>query len=186
MPHFTGLVGVYTGIRTPLGTLILNKRSSKVKDMPDELQKYPTEDIIRILSNLPDFLRESMMRSRLKELCTKDPEAQNEFIDSILEGLSSADNETLKKVIRTWLGIVSGLDSSEVSTIFSSFINRYENDSSMYESNYSDILLEEYQSLKDDQRDILRDHLAEAALNQYGGRQIIITLPEKVRSVLKL
>ena len=34
----------------------------KLSDMPDESQKYPTGDIIRILSNLPDFLRESMMR----------------------------------------------------------------------------------------------------------------------------
>ncbi|MGA7368194.1 MAG: hypothetical protein WBX01_03630 [Nitrososphaeraceae archaeon] len=154
--------------------------------MSDESEKYPTKDIIRILSNLPDFLRESMMKSRLKELITKDPKAQNEFTDSILEGLSQADNETLKKVIRTWLGIVSGLNSKEISTIFSSFISRYENDSSMYESNYSAILLEEYQSLKDDQRVILRDQLAEAALNQYGGRQLMLTLPEKIRSALEL
>ena len=71
--------------------LIINKRCPGViKDMPDELQEYPTEDIIRILSNLPDFLRESMMRSRLHELCAKDSKTQDEFIDSILDGLSSA------------------------------------------------------------------------------------------------
>jgi len=167
--------------------LILNKRCPEViKDMPDELQKYPTADIIRILSNLPDFLRESMMRSRLQELCAKDSKTQDEFIDSILDGLSSADKETLKKVIRTWLGVVSKLESSEVSKIFSSFISRYENDPSMYESNYSAVLLEEYQSLEDDQRIILRAHLVEATLNQYRGRQIMLTLPEKVRSALEL
>jgi hypothetical protein len=129
--------------------LVLNKSSSEViKDMPDESQKYPTVDIIRILSNLPDFLRESMMRSRLQELCAKDSKTRDEFIDSILDGLSSADKETLKKVIRTWLVVVLKLESSEVSTIFSPFIRRYENDPSMYESNYSAVLLEEYQSLK--------------------------------------
>ena len=154
--------------------------------MPDELQKYPTEDIIRILSNLPDFLRESMMRSRLQELCTKDSKTRDEFIDSILDGLSSADKETMTKVIRTWLAVVSKLESSEVSTIFSSFISRYKNDSSMYESNYSAVLLDEYQSLRDDQRGVLRDHLVEAALTQYRGRQIMLTLPEKVRSTLDL
>ena len=158
----------------------------KLSDMPDESQKYPTGDIIRILSNLPDFLRESMMRNRLQELCAKDSKKQEEFIDSILEGLSSADKDTLKKVIRTLLGIVSRLESSEVSTIFSRFINRYENDPSMYESNYSAILLDEYQSLEDGQRIVLRDHLVEVALNQYQGRQIILTLPEKVRSALEL
>jgi hypothetical protein len=166
---------------------ILNKRCLEViKDMPDELQKYPTEDIIRILSKLPDFLRESMMNSRLQELCAKDSKTQDEFIDSILDGLSSADKETLTKVIRTWLVVVSKLESSKVSTIFSSFISRYENDPSMYESNYSAILLEEYQSLKDDQRIVLRDQLVEAALNQYRGRQLMLTLPEQVRSALEV
>ena len=157
-----------------------------MSDMSDESQKYPTEDIIRILSNLPDFLRGSMMRSRLQELCANDSKTRDEFIDSILEGLLSADNETLKKVIRTWLVLVSKLKGSEVSTIFSSFISRYENDPSIYVSHYSAVLLEEYQSLKDDQRIILRDHLVEAALNQYRGRQIMLALPEKVRSALGL
>jgi hypothetical protein len=55
----------------------------------------------------------------------------------------------------------------------------------MYESNYSTVLLEEYQSLEDEQRIILRDHLVQVALNQYRGRQIMLTLPEQVRSALK-
>jgi hypothetical protein len=36
--------------------------------MPDGLQQYPTKNIVLILSKLPEFLRESMMRSRLEEL----------------------------------------------------------------------------------------------------------------------
>jgi len=154
--------------------------------MSDESQKYPTEDIIRILSNLPDFLRESMMRSRMQELCVKDSKTQKEFIDSILEGLYSADSESLRKVIRTWLRVVPRLEDSEISTIFSSFISKYENDPSMYESNYSTVLLDEYQSLEENQRIILRDHLVETALNQHRGRQILLTLPEMVRSALEL
>jgi len=59
--------------------------------MHDELQQYPTENIVLILSKLPEFLRESMMRSRLQELCAKDSKAREEFIDSILMGLSLAD-----------------------------------------------------------------------------------------------
>ena len=39
--------------------------------MPDELQQYHTENIILILSKLPEFLRESMMRSRLQDLCQR-------------------------------------------------------------------------------------------------------------------
>lgn len=67
--------------------------------MHDELQQYPTENIVLILSKIPEFLGESMMRSRLQELCAKDPSAREEFMDSILIGVSLAEKDPLMKVI---------------------------------------------------------------------------------------
>lgn len=154
--------------------------------MPDDSKQYYTADIILILSKLPEFLRKSMMRSRLQEFCTKDSKKREEFIDSILGGLSTADKDSLKKVIRTWLGVVSTLKSSEISTIFSPYIIRYEKDPSLCESEYSANLLEAYQSLEENQRAILRDCLVEVALNQHRSRWIVCTLPKKVRSALQL
>ena len=156
------------------------------KNMPDDSKQYHTEDIILILSRLPEFLRKSMMRSRLQEFCTKDSKTREEFIDSILGGLSTADKDSLKKVIRTWLGVVSTLESSEISTIFSPYIKRYEKDPSLCESEYFAILLEAYQSLEENQRAILRDCLVEVVLNQHRSRWIVCTLPKKVRSALQL
>jgi hypothetical protein len=156
------------------------------KNMPDDSKQYHTEDIILILSKLPEFLRKSMMRSRLQEFCTKDSTTREEFIDSILGGLSTADKDSLKKVIRTWLGVVSTLESSEISTIFSPYIKRYEKDPSLCESEYFAILLEAYQSLEENQRAILRDCLVEVVLNQHRSRWIVCTLPKKVRSALQL
>ena len=153
------------------------------KNMPEDSKQYHTGDIILILSKLPEFLRKSMMRSRLQEFCTKDSKTREEFIDSILGGLSTADKDSLKKVIRTWLGVVSTLESSEISTIFSPYIKRYEKDPSLCESEYSANLLEAYQSLEENQRAILRDCLVEVALNQHRSRW---TLPKKVRSALQL
>jgi hypothetical protein len=156
------------------------------KNMPDDSKQYHTEDIILILSKLPEFLRKSMMRSRLQEFCTKDSKTREEFIDSILGGLSTADKDSLKKVIRTWLGVVSTLESSEISTIFSPYIKRYEKDPSLCESEYFAILLEAYQSLEENQRAILRDCLVEVVLNQHRSRWIVCTLPKKVLSALQL
>lgn len=154
--------------------------------MPDDLKQYHTEDIILILSQLPEFLRKSMMRSRLQEFCAKDSKTREEFIDSILGGLSTADKDSLKKVIRTWLGVVSKLESSEISTIFSPYIKRYEKDPSLCDSEYFAILLEAYQSLEENQRAILRDCLVEVILNQNRSGWIVCTLPKKVRSALQL
>jgi hypothetical protein len=152
--------------------------------MHDEL--YPTENIVLILSKLPEFLRESMMRSRLQEFCAKDSKAREEFIDSILIGLSLAQKDSLRKVIRTWLGVVSRLESNKILTIFAAFINIYEKDLTLCERDYFTVLFEAYQSLEENQRIILRDCLVEVVLNQHLGRQIMLTLPKKVRTALVL
>jgi hypothetical protein len=152
--------------------------------MNDDLQKYPSENIVLILSKLPEFLRESMMRSRLQDLCAKDLNAQEEFIDSILNGLSMAEKDSLRKVIRTWLGIVSSLECDEIMTIFAAFINLYEKDPTLCERNYFEVLFEAYQSAAENQRIILRDCLLEALLNHHLGRQIMLSLPKEVHSAL--
>ena len=90
------------------------------------MQQYHTENIILILSKLPEFLRESMMRSRLQDLCAKDSKMKEDFIDSILGDLSLVEKDSLKKVIRTWLGEVSKLQGNEISTIFLAFVNKFE------------------------------------------------------------
>ena len=154
--------------------------------MPDELQQYHTENIILILSKLPEFLRESMMRSRLQDLCTKDSKTKEDFIDSILGDLSLVEKDSLKKVIRTWLGEVSKLQGNEISTLFLAFVNKYEKDPSLCENDHFASLFEAYLSLEENQRIVLRDCLFEALFNQPRGRQIIFTLPKKVRSALHL
>ena len=125
--------------------------------MPDDSKQYHTEDIILILPKLPEFLRKSMMRSRLQEFCAKDWKTREEFIDSIL----GAYPQQIK-------------------------IPWYEKDPSLCESEYFAILLEAYQSLEENQRAILRDYLVEVVLNQHRSRWIVCTLPKKVRSALQL
>jgi hypothetical protein len=154
--------------------------------MHDELQQYPTENIVLILSKLPEFLRESMMKSRLQDLCAKDSMAREEFIDSVLIGLSLAEKDSLMKVIRTWLGVVSRLESNEIMTVFTTFIDIYEKDPALCEKNYFEVLFEVYQSLEENQRVILRDCFVEVVFNQYLGRHTLLTLPMKVRSALLL
>jgi hypothetical protein len=154
--------------------------------MHDELQQYPTENIVLILSKLPEFLRESMMRSRLQELCAKDSKAREEFIDSILMGLSLAEKDSLMKVIRTWLGVISRLENNEILTIFTAFIDIYEREPTLCEKDYFEVLFEAYQSFEENQRVILRDCFVEVVLNQYLGRNTMFTLPMKVRSALVL
>jgi hypothetical protein len=154
------------------------------ENMSDEPQH--TQDIISILSKLPEFLRESMMRSRLQELCAGDSETREEIIDSILAGLDSADTDSLTKVVGTWLEVVSGLESRDISTIFASYIDRLEQDPSLGDSAYFTILFDAFQALDEDRRKTLRDCLVEVILNHPKSRQLIYRLPDNVLSALDL
>jgi hypothetical protein len=145
-----------------------------------------TQDIIIILSKLPEFLRESMMKSRLQELCASNREAREEIIDSILAGMTTDDIESLTKVIRTWLKVVSGMENIAISTIFESYINRVGRDPSLVDSVYFSVLFEAFQILGTSRRIILRDCLIEVILNHPVGRQILYRLPEKVLKALFL
>jgi hypothetical protein len=154
--------------------------------MTDGLHQYPMKNVIIILSKLPDFLRESMMRNRLEELSAMDSETREELIYSILISLSLADEEALRKVIRTWLIVVSRLQSNKIVTIFTSYMNIYKKDPTLSERNYFRILFDVYQSLDENQRTILRDCLVEVVFNQHLTKQILRTVPQKVRSALGL
>jgi hypothetical protein len=154
--------------------------------MPDKFQQYPTENIVLILSKLPEFLRESMIRSRLEELTSMDLKTREEFIQSILIGLTLADDDALRNVIRTWLIAMSKLKSSKILTIFSTYLNIYKKDPTLSEREYFKILLEVYQSLDENQRTVLRDCLVEVAFNHHLNKQILRSVPPKVRLALGL
>ena len=152
--------------------------------MPDELQQYHTENIILILSKLPEFLRESMMRSRLQDLCQRfENKRRFHRLDtgrSILsrKGFLEEGNSNLVRSVKA--------ASNEISIIFLVFVNKFEKDPSLYENDHFASLLEAYLSLEENQRIVLRDCLLEALFNQPRGRQIILTLPKKGRSALHL
>jgi hypothetical protein len=156
------------------------------QNMPDGLQQYPTENVVLILSKLPEFLRESMIRSRLEELTSMDSKTREEFIDSILIGLTLAEEDALRKVIRTWLIAMSRLQSSKIVTIFSAYMNIYKKDPTLSERDYFKILFEVYQSLDENQRTVLRDCLVEVVFNHHLSKQILRSVPPKVRLALGL
>ena len=81
---------------------------------------------------------------------------------------------------------MSKLQGNEISTLFLAFVNKFEKDPSLCEDDHFASLFEAYLSLEENQRIVLRNCLFEALFNQPRGRQIIFTLPKKVRAALHL
>ena len=154
--------------------------------MQDDSQEYPTENIVLILSKLPEFLRESMMKSQVQKLCSMNLTEREKIAEVILSGLPLVEEDPLRKVIRTWLKVVSRLESNKIFEIFATYVNIYERDQTLLEREFFTVLFEVYQSLEDNQKTMLRDCLVEVLFNQHMGRQMIFTLPMNVRSTLTL
>lgn len=75
-------------------------------------------DILQIVANLPDFLRKPIITKKLNEFYSLDEPSKFETISMILRGSSSIESHKLYPLIKTWLEILTELESNQVTEIF--------------------------------------------------------------------
>jgi hypothetical protein len=75
-------------------------------------------DILQIVANLPEFLRKPIIRKKLNEFYSLDEPSKFETISMILRGSSSIESNKLYSLIKTWLEILTELESNQVTEIF--------------------------------------------------------------------
>jgi hypothetical protein len=80
------------------------------------------ENILIILSNLPSGLRSPIIKSRLNEFLSFDPAEKREIILNVFANYGKIDNQALLNIFDSWLNSLADMKSSEISTIFYSYI----------------------------------------------------------------
>ena len=65
-----------------------------------------TGNIIQIIADLPEFLRKSMVRSRLIEFYSMADPDRHVTVSASLEALPSLENVKLQQLMKTWLQIL--------------------------------------------------------------------------------
>ena len=80
------------------------------------------ENILIILSNLPPGLRSPIIKSRLNEFLTFDTAEKKEIIQNIFANYGKIEDKALLNIFDSWLNSLTEMKSSEISTIFYSYM----------------------------------------------------------------
>ena len=75
-------------------------------------------NIVQILADLPEFLRKSMIRSRLLEFYSMADADKHVTISSSLEALSSLGSVKLQQLIKTWLEVLLEFQGPQITDLF--------------------------------------------------------------------
>lgn len=143
-------------------------------------------NIIHILANLPDFLREPILRKKLKEFYIFDESDKRETIAMALNAASSIQAENLAVLAKTWMDVLSEFDTSRIVLMLRLYCEEILNDHSVLEKLNIDCLIHAFMTLDEVKKQKLIDCLKEAMLSVPNRHKIIGMMPTAAIGILEL
>ena len=135
-------------------------------------------NIIEILADLPDFLRKPMLKNRLKEFYAMTDKEKYETIEMALSAAPLIDQRKLSVLFRTWLEVLTELDSEKRIIMFQTYCRQIlANEHSLERLDFAS-LTSIFLSLDQKQRERLTDSLHEVLFSFPNRNEIIKLVPE--------
>ena len=145
------------------------------------------ENILIILSNLPSGLRSPIIKNRLNEFLTFDTAEKKEIIQNVFANYGKIENQALLNIFDSWLNSLADMKSSEISTIFYSYIIEISLNPSLIDSFKKDLvasLISVLDRLSTHKKIKLLDCFFESILNTPNPKLIMRVLPSTLLEVL--
>ena len=145
------------------------------------------ENILIILSNLPPGLRSPIIKSRLNEFLTFDTAEKKEIIQNIFANYGKIEDKALLNIFDSWLNSLAEMKSSEISTIFYSYMIEISLNPSLINNFKQDLVISltgiltrfpTYKKIK------LLDCLFESILNTPNPKLIVTAIPTNLLEIM--
>ena len=145
------------------------------------------ENILIILSNLPPGLRSPIIKSRLNEFLTFDTAEKKEIIQNIFANYGKIEDKALLNIFDSWLNSLAEMKSSEISTIFYSYMIEISLNPSLINNFKQDLVMSmtgiltrfpTYKKIK------LLDCLFESILNTPNPKLIVAAIPTNLLEIM--
>jgi hypothetical protein len=143
-------------------------------------------NIIQILADLPEFLRKSMIRSRLLEFCSMTGPDKHVTISASLEALSSLENVKLQQLMKTWLEILAEFEGSKITNIFRLYCEEILKNRLAVENLDIQSLIDVFSSLQEWEREKLVDCLKEVVFSFPNRTEVLKIIPKPLLKLLKM
>ena len=143
-------------------------------------------NIIHILADLPDFLREPVLRKKLQEFYIYDESDKRETISRALNAASSIEAKKLNVLVKSWMEVLSELDTGRILTMLTLYCDEILKDRTVLEKLNFDSVVQAFITLDEVKKVKFIYCLKEAMFSVPNRHKIIQMLPITAREILEI
>ena len=143
-------------------------------------------NIIINLANLPDFLRNPILKKRMVEFFTLSEPEQKEVINNALEAGPTIPFPNFSKLFKTWLKILTTLSEEQREGLFSAYIIEVSKSPQKLIEFNLDGILEVFLTLEENEKRILANTIKKIILNldENSKRRVLLIIPDNAKKHL--
>jgi hypothetical protein len=143
-------------------------------------------NMIQILANLPDFLRQQIIHKRLQEFFMFEESDKRETISMALNAASSIEAQKFAKLLETWMEVLAEFDSSRIVLMLRLYCEEILKDLSTIKKLNMDYLIQAFMTLNEVKKQKLIDCLKESMLSVPNRGKIIQIIPNAAIEILEM
>lgn len=147
---------------------------------------HATENIIQTLVDLPEFLRKPILESRVKEFFSLGIQDKYEIVSGILDAVPSFETEKISSLVKTWLLVLSNLDSVLIVEMFRLYCHEISNSPEIIQKIPMEEIIKMFSVLESTQRQKITDCIKEAILSFPDTSKIVNLIPESGLKALQI
>lgn len=147
---------------------------------------HATENIIQTLIDLPEFLRKPILEGRVKEFFSLSIQDKYEIVSGILDAAPSFETEKISSLVKTWLLVLSNLDSVLIVEMFRLYCHEISNSPEIIQKIPIEEIIKTYSVLESTQRQKITDCIKEAILSFPDTSKIVNLIPESGLKALQI
>ena len=143
-------------------------------------------NIIVNLANLPDFLRNPILKKRMIEFFALGEPEKNEVINNALEAGPTIPFPNFAKLFKTWLKILTTLSEEQREGLFSAYITEIARSPHKLITFNLDGILEIFLSLEENEKKIIAETVKKiiSNLDENSKRRMMLVVPDNAKDHL--
>jgi hypothetical protein len=134
------------------------------------------ENLLFIMANLPDFLKLSVCRKKVKELIEMTEMEKRETIARSLTSINLISEDKLVELTKTWMKVISEISPSELTKLLHSYLLILD-EVKLFDKLDGKLILDIFTSLEESERMKLLISLKEAVFLNPKGKEILKKIP---------
>lgn len=150
------------------------------------MNAYPSNDVenlLFIMANLPDFLKVSVCRKKVKELIEMTESEKKETIARSLTSINLVSQDKLVGLTKTWMKVISEISPSELTKLLHSYLLILD-EVKLFEKLDGKLILDIFSSLEENVRTKLLVCLQEAVFLSPKRKEILEKIPADLVKVI--